>query len=149
MKLSSTTVEKLKSEWTGVVLMRNRMKRIVMFAFVGGSPGSGFSALAVSAVRDIVYNLPLLLAFDVLKQALAEAKNENLFVCSGNRPGLTQLMHCGKHSLPWIDWDALLKGIQHRNAIAHDGELFDQEQCLQDIASVETQLLAWDIIDTV
>ena len=56
-------------------------------------------------------------------------------------------MCCGKNFLPWIDWDALLKGVKHRNEVAHDGKLFDAAQCLQDIASVETQLLAWEIID--
>ena len=72
MKLNSTSVEKLRSAWNGVVLQRERMKSTVMITFAGGSTLSGFSVLAGFKVRDIVYNLPLLLAFDVLKKALDE-----------------------------------------------------------------------------
>ena len=140
MLLRPTAVAKLRSEWTGVIKMRDRMSTLVTVTFASG-------AITGPALRNVVYNLPLLLAFDVLNQALAEARNENLFACSGNRPGLTKLMHCGKDSLPWIDWGALRKGVQYRNAVAHDGELFDAKQCLQYIASVEAQLLAWEIID--
>ena len=148
MILNSTTVEELRSEWTGVVRMREHMKTIVMGTFAGGfGTASGFSALAGLAVQGVVYNLPLLLAFDVLKHSLTEANNEKQFACSGNRPGLTKLMRCGRNTLPWIDWDALLKGVGHRNEVAHDGKLFDQKQSLQDITSVEAQLLAWKIID--
>jgi hypothetical protein len=145
MKLSSATVEKLRVEWDGVVQMRTRMESIVMGTFAGGSPLSGFSSLAGFAVRDIVYNLPLLLAFDVLKQVLAKARDESLFVCSRNQLG--DLMESGKDFLPWIDWDALREGVRRRNAVAHDGELFDGKQCLKDIGSVEAQLVAWNIID--
>ena len=138
MILSPTAVAELRSEWTGVVKMRDRMKTVVIVTFAGG-------ALTGSALRNIVYNLPLLLAFDVLKQALAKAIDEDLFECS--KSSLGALMKCGKRSLPWIDWDTLKKGVGRRNEVAHDGKLFDGKQCLQDIASVEAQLLAWEIID--
>ncbi len=47
---------------------------------------------------------------------------------------------------PWIDWDKLRAGVRRRNEIVHDGTLFDSSVCLQDVASVEEQLVAWAII---
>lgn len=141
MVLSPTTVEELRSAWTGVVQMRERMKTIVVVTFAGG-------ALTGSTLRDVAYNLPLLLAFDVLKQALAEAANEKLFVCSP-RATLGKLMDSGKDSLSWIDWENLREGVRRRNAVAHDGVLVDGKQCLQDIDSVEAQLFAWKILSAV
>jgi hypothetical protein len=138
MILSPSTVEELRSAWTGVVQMRERMKTIVIVTFAGG-------ALTGPTLRNVVYNLPLLLAFDVLKQVLAEARDEKLFVCSP-RAQLGELMECGKESLSWIDWGNLREGVRRRNSVAHDGKLFDGKQCLQDIANVEAQLLAWEIV---
>ena len=142
MILSTNAVAELKSEWAGVVKMRDRMKTVVIVTFAGG-------ALTGSALRDIVYNLPLLLAFDVLKQTLTKAKYEGLLKCPKKTSSLGGLMKCAEHSLSiqWIDWDTLHEGKCRRNAVAHDGELFGQKQCLQDIASVEDQLRAWKIID--
>lgn len=138
MLLSPTAVAELRAEWIGVVQMRDRMKTLVTVTFATG-------ALTGPALRNVVYNLPLLLAFDVLKQALAKARDESLFVCSRNQLG--DLIECGKDSLPWIDWDVLREGVRRRNAVAHDGELIDGKQCLKDITSVEVQLVAWNIID--
>ena len=134
MKLSSTTVKELRSEWTGVVRQRERMKFAIMGIFAGGSPGSGISARAAFKVKDIVYNLPLLLAFDVLKQALDAARKEKLFACPGTTLG--KLMWCGRDALTWIDWDALKKGVEHRNEVAHDGKIFGEEEYLQEIEVV-------------
>ncbi|MDP1670786.1 MAG: hypothetical protein Q8L63_01745 [Alphaproteobacteria bacterium] len=139
--LSPATLEELRSAWTGVVQMRERMKTIIIVTFAGG-------ALTGPALREVVYNLPLLLSFDVLKQALAEAGNEKLFVCSARAP-LGKLMDCGRDSLAWIDWENLREGVRRRNAIAHDGQLFDGKQCLQDIDNVEAQLIAWKILSAV
>ena len=58
-------------------------------------------------------------------------------------------MECARDTLDWIDWKSLREGVRRRNQVAHDGELFDSTQCLQDIANVEAQLVAWGIIDPV
>jgi hypothetical protein len=89
----------------------------------------------------VVYNLPLLLAFDVLKQALLSARDEGQFAC--RRSQLGDLMDSAKSRLNWIDWDYLREGVRRRNEVAHDGKLFPAEQCLKDIAGVESQLVAW------
>ena len=75
------------------------------------------------------------------------AKDEGLFTCS--RSQLGTLMDAAKGSLAWIDWTSLRKGGRRRNAVAHDGALFEGKECIQDIANVEAQLTAWGIIDPI
>lgn len=142
MKLSPTAVKELQSEWDGVVKMQGTMKGTIILAFTGGlfRGGSG----AGNRLRDILYNLPLLLAFDVLKQTLIKAEAEDLFDCWNNSLGA--LMDRSKDSLPWKDWQALRDGVCRRNEVAHDGELFSQTECLKDIDRIEAQLVAWGII---
>ncbi len=138
MIVSTAASAVLSSEWTGVIRMCDRMKLLVIATFAGG-------AITGTALRNVVYNLPLLLALDVLKQALVQARDEKLFACS--RTQLGDLMESARDSLPWIDWKGLREGVRRRNEVAHDGKLVDSEQCIQDIASVEAQLVAWGVID--
>ncbi|HSQ57750.1 MAG TPA: hypothetical protein VLM40_18655 [Gemmata sp.] len=136
MLTSPAAVADLKGEWAGVIRMVDHCKRMVISAFVFGAPGTG--------IRNFVFNLPVLLAFDVLRQALIAARDQGSFSCkSGN---LGPLLSSAKSSLTWTDWQALKEGVDRRNKIAHDGEIFDQKQCLTDVANIETQLTAWSII---
>ncbi len=138
MKLSPEAVAELQEEWAGVVKMRDQMKTVVTVTFAGG-------ALTGTRLRSIIFNLPLLLAFDVLKQTLAKAKAEKLFKCKGDSLGA--LMDCAGQTLEWTNWKKMDEAKDRRNEIAHDGALFDQKQCLKDIDSIENQLSAWKIID--
>ena len=115
---------KLQSEWAGVVHMLNRMKTLVTVTFATGG-------ITGNALGNVVYNLPLLLAFDVLKQSLVQARNEGLIVDSRNQLGA--LMDSGQEALQWIDWDGLRGGVRRRNEVAHDGKLFDSQQCIQSV----------------
>jgi len=133
---SPASVAKLQSEWNGVVKMRERMKTMAVVAF-----GSG--AINAVALQGVLYNLPLLLAFDVLKQALVCAKNEGKFCCKGT--GLGALMKASRDSLDWISWTKVHDGVGRRDMVAHDGELFSADQCLSDIELVENQLKAWGV----
>ena len=128
----------LSTEWTGAVRMLDRMKNLVVGSFVG-------HGMATPGIAMVIYNLPLLLAFDVLKQVLVQARDEKSFTCSGSRLGA--LMDSAKDSLPWIDWNGLREGVRRRNEVAHDGKLFVSAQAIQDFESVEAQLVAWGIID--
>jgi hypothetical protein len=129
----------LQAEWDGVVRMRDRVRQLVLSTFavdVKKSPAFG----------DILYNLPYLLAFGVLKQVLLQAREEGRFTSS--RPQLADLMDSAKNSLEWIDWQCLREAVKRRNEVVKDGKLFGDVQCLQDIADIEAQLLAWGIITT-
>jgi len=138
MMTNAAKIAELKREWEGVIKMRERMRLLVVATFAGG-------AITGRALADVMYNLPVLLAFDVLGQALTAMRDEKLFACP--RKFLGDLMDGSKSALPWIQFNNLRDGVRRRNEIAHDGMLFDSVQCLQDIASIEEQLVAWSIID--
>jgi hypothetical protein len=130
---------RLKGEWAGVCRMKTRMQNLVIGTFVG----AGFTGPAVALV---VYNLPLLLAFDVLKQVLQQLAAEHHFVPRGQTLG--KLMDAAKPStsLAWLDWQGLRDGVLRRNEVAHDGVLHDSAVCMANIDLVERQLAAWRIV---
>jgi len=117
-------VAKLAEEWQGVVRMRERLRK----------QGASVEAL---------YNLPLLLAFDVLRSALRAIKKEGRFSSDGN--GLRALMKAAEEVVPWVDYRALRKGAKRRNAVAREGELFPAATCQHDVDNVSAQLRAWGI----
>ena len=129
----------LQAEWQGVVQMRERMQQLVISTFA-------FDPITSPAFGNVLYNLPFLLAFDVLKHVLLEAKEDGQFLVSG--PRLGDLMDSAQISLPWVDWQGLREAVNRRNEVAHDGKLLGDKQCLQDIADVEAQLLAWGVLTT-
>lgn len=139
MMVNLNSLASLQAEWDGTVRMRDRVRQLVLSTFavdVKKSPAFG----------DILYNLPYLLAFGVLKQVLLQAREEGRFTSS--RPQLADLMDSAKNSLEWIDWQCLREAVKRRNEVVKDGKLFGDVQCLQDIADIEAQLLAWGIITT-
>jgi hypothetical protein len=95
----------------------------------------------------MLYNLPFLLAFDLLKQVLMQESDEDKF--TGFLPELGDLMDSAKTSLTWVNWQCLREGVKRQNEVAHSGKLFGDIQCLQDIAYIESQLASWGIISTV
>ena len=96
------------------------------------------------AFGNVVYNLPFLLAFDVLKRALLRAKDEGCF--TGSRRHLGGLMESAKTALPWNDWQGLREAVKRQSEVARIGKLLGDIQCLQDIANIEAQLVAWGVI---
>jgi hypothetical protein len=127
-------LSKLASDWEGALRMRDRLQKRV------GAPSDGHAPVNAA---DAIYNLPLVLAFDVLRSALRAIKKEGRFSSEGN--GLRALMKAAEDALPWVDYKALRKGVKRRNAVARDGELFAAAVCLQDINNVAAQLRAWGI----
>jgi hypothetical protein len=130
----------LQAEWDGVVRMRERMRNLVVSTFA-------LNTLTSPAFGDILYNLPFLLAFDVLKQVLVQAREEGQFIGIGHQLG--DLVDSAKTSLSWNDWQCLREAVRRRNEVVKDGKLFGDVQCLQDMADIETQLVAWGIIPAV
>ncbi len=137
MIVNLNAVQTLQSEWHDVVRMRDRIQNLVVSTFA-------FDAKKSPIFGDILYNLPFLLALDVLKQVLLLAREDGRF--TGSRTQLDDLMDSAKTSLSWIDWQYLREGVKRRDEVAHHGKLFGDLQCLQYIAHIEAQLLAWRII---
>ena len=129
--------EALRDAWAGAERMRARMQAHVIGAF---------ARIPQVGLAHAIYNLPLLLACDVLRQALAHQKRQRLFKAKGNSLG--QLMESARDALQWIDYEGMRQVVVRRNAIAHDGLLFEAEVCLADIARIEAQLRAWGILNS-
>ena len=117
--------------------MLKRMRLLVVATF-------GFGSITAPAIAKVIYNLPLLLAFDVLRTVLRAARKEGKIASKGTQLG--DLMDAAQHALIWVDWHSLREGVRRRNGVAHDGELFSATECLQDIGNVRSQLIAWAII---
>ena len=137
MIMNLNSVATLQAEWDGAVRMRDCVRHLVISTFA-------FDAKKSPAFGDLLYNLPFLLAFSVLKEVLLQAREEGRFTSS--RPQLGDLIDSAKNSLPWIDWQCLREAVKRRNEVMQNGRLLGDVQCLQDIAEVEAQLIAWDII---
>ena len=137
MIMNLNSVATLQAEWDGAVRMRDRVRHLVISTFA-------FDAKKSPAFGDLLYNLPFLLAFSVLKEVLLQAREEGRFTSS--RPQLGDLIDSAKNSLPWIDWQCLREAVKRRNEVMQNGRLLGDVQCLQDIAEVEAQLIAWDVI---
>src|SRR5688572_27270139 len=116
MVTNPDTLIALQSEWDGVIKMRDRLKLLLMTTFTGG-------AMTAPALANVVYNLPVLLAYDVLSQVLLAGRDEGVF--ASPRTQLGHLMDSAKDAVSWINWDNLRAGVRRRNEIAHDGKLFD------------------------
>ncbi len=135
---NKTNVKKLQSDWDGVDKLFQRMRYVTMVSFLGGLGISG----AGMVVGKVVFNLPVLLAFDVLKNVVQSVRDEGRFFWPNNK-----LWEGAQAVLPWNNWDELKAGVDRRNKIAHDGEIFERSICCKDIENVQEQLVSWGIID--
>jgi hypothetical protein len=125
----------IRSEWSAVVRVRERMGKLM-----AGPVGS----IADGALQSVVYNLPLLLAFNVLERVLQALKKQRQIPGHGERLG--ELLDIFQGDPSWLEWSVLRDGERRRHAIEHDGELFPGVDCLADIAAVEEQLAAWQLL---
>ena len=125
----------IRSEWSAVVRVRERMRKLMT-----GPVGS----ISDGALQSVVYNLPLLLAFNVLEKVLQALRKQRQIPGHGERLG--ELMDIFQGDPSWLEWSVLRDGERRRHAIEHDGELFAGVDCLADIAAVEEQLEAWQLL---
>jgi hypothetical protein len=128
-------VAAIRSEWSAVVTVRERMRNLM-----AGPVGS----IADGALYSVVYNLPLLLAFNVLERVLRTLKKQRQI--PGQEQQLGELMDLFQGDPSWLEWSVLRDGERRRHAITHTGELFSGVECLADIAAVEEQLAAWGLL---
>jgi len=129
-------LETLKTQWQGVIQMRERMDHLVVTTFA-------FDPITSPIFGNILYNLPLVLAFDVLKQVLLQMNEKDPFP---DFQQLGDLMDSRQASLAWIDWQGLRDGVKRLTEVQYGGTLLGDKQCLQDIAQIESQLVAWGVI---
>lgn len=137
MIVNPSALSTLQSEWQGVVRMRERIRHLVVSTFA-------FDSMQSPTFGDVLYNLPLVLAFDVLTKTLLFARDESTFTGSGFQ--LDDLMDAAKTAVSWLDWQFLREGAKRHNQITQNAKLYGDLQCLLYIARIEDQLNAWDII---
>ena len=135
--LAPAAIASITVEWSGAERMLARMRGIVGVT-VGSNPATA------DPLARVVYNLPLLLAFEALRGALIAARDTGYFACGSDYPG--PLMDAARDALLWLDWQALRDGLRRRNRVAHDGDLYGADQCIADVQCVEAQLAGWGII---
>ena len=140
MIVNPSALSTLQSEWQGVVRMRERVRHLVVSTFA-------FDSTQSPTFGDVLYNLPLVLAFNVLTQTLLFARDERKFIGSGSQ--LDDLMDAARTAVSWLDWQYLREGVKRRNAITQNAKLYGDLQCLLYIARIEDQLGAWGIISAV
>jgi len=112
MAIDPGTLLTLQDQWDGVVRMRERMDHLVISTFA-------FDPITSPVFGDILYNLPLTLAINVLNAALAQVSDVGL---------------------------VMQEILQRGHELAQQGKLFGDKQCLRDIAAIESQLLNWGLI---
>lgn len=111
--------------------MRERVRHLVVSTFA-------FDSTQSPTCGDVLYNLPLVLAFDVLTQTLLFARDERKFIGSGSQ--LDDLMDAARTAVSWLDWQYLREGVKRGNAITQNAKLYGDLQCLLYIARIEDQL---------
>jgi hypothetical protein len=127
----------VQAEWQTVIRMRDRVQNLIFST-------SALDAKKSPAFGDILYNLPVGLAFDVLKQVLLRAKEEDLVPDSSHQ--LSDLLDSARTALDWIDWHSLREAVHRRAEGAQQEKLFGDRQCLKYLAIIEAQLVAWGIL---
>ena len=95
---------------------------------------------------ETFYNLPLLLAYGILDQVLAELIDQGTIQCAKGRALLGDKMTASKGSLPWRNYVQVETGKAARNALAHEAKLLRKNDCLAYIDAIEVELKAWQVL---
>ena len=90
------------------------------------------------------YNLPFVLAYALLDQALNVLIQQGAFSCSDWQ--LQRKMKASKGTLNWVNYALVDAGRDDRNKLAHQAELFTKELCLKYVRAVGDELDAWGLI---
>lgn len=131
-------LEEAKKNWAGVEALRDKLHASAIMSVMGGG------ALFPVTLSDAAQNLPMMHAFGVLNDVLAQLESEGHFKCK--RKHLRPLVEASEKALCWIDFDAIQTGIDDRNKVAHEGELLSRGECWEHIDAVKAELSAWGVI---
>lgn len=99
-------------------------------------------AIINESTQEDFYNVPFLLAYGVLEQALTKLiehkpeKNKTLF-CR---------METSKNHLTWQNYAVVDAGRIARNDLAHKAKLLGQAECFAYIDAIEAELKAWGVL---
>jgi len=106
-------------------------------------PGGGFIN---ETPPESFCNLPFLLAYAILDQALAELIDQGTIQCHKKRPLLGEKMAASVNALPWKNYALVDSRKTARNDLAHEAKLLDKIDCFRFIDAIETELKAWNVL---
>ena len=93
------------------------------------------------------FNLPVVLAFSLLDEVLDSLMAQGAFPPPrGHRPMLGPKMAASRAHLPWQDYIRVERGKDQRNALAHQGVLISNADCLAIVDAIGVELVAWGAI---
>lgn len=90
------------------------------------------------------FNLPLVLAYSCLEDALNHLIEECHFACAGR--WLDDKMKAARNAGLFIDYAELELGRAARNEIAHEGALHDKKTCVRFVDAIGYELRSLKII---
>lgn len=96
-----------------------------------------------AGIRNFCFNLLLASAFSVLEEVLRQLRTEGKFASKKDQLGY--LMSASQAAVPWSDYGLIEKGRQERNLSVHQRKYMSHEQCRDDIAGIERELVAWGL----
>jgi hypothetical protein len=99
-----------------------------------------------AGIRDLCFNLLLASALSVLEDTLRALRKQGEFSCKDSRFG--PLMKHSQQALPWVNWMLIDTARDERNKSVHERVHLPHARCRDYIAAIETELLAWRVLQT-
>jgi hypothetical protein len=90
---------------------------------------------------DEFYNLPFMLAYSVLEDAIDFLDVSGKIAKAGWKLG--PRMEVAKTVLTWIDFALVDDGREKRNDLAHEAKLLPRKDCIHYIEAIGAELKAW------
>lgn len=137
MIYDQTIRSEISQEWAAVVKLcagSHRQALIPGAEFINETPPVSF------------YNLPFLLAYAVLDQALTELIDQGTIQCGKKKPMLGDKIAASVNVLAWQNYALIEAGRIARNELAHDARLLGRNDCFTYIDAIEAELKAWSIL---
>ncbi|KAA5535654.1 hypothetical protein FYK55_28510 [Roseiconus nitratireducens] len=138
MIADSASLDAARKNWSGVEALREKLN-VSAFSAVGVVGGTFPFSLA-----DAAHNVPLLHAFSVLNDVLAQLASEGHFSCKSHFLGA--LVAKSANQLPWRDVESVKSGIKDRNRVAHLGVMLSRCTCWKHIDTIKLELTQFGIL---
>ena len=135
---NATALAEIQQSWAGIEALRSKLQVSALASM--GSFGGNFPFTLANAA----HNLPFIHAYAALNDALKQLADEGHFTCKSIFLG--ELLERSEKVLQWRDFDLIRVGAEHRNAVAHHGQLLNRGDCWKYVDAVKVELSAWRII---
>ena len=97
-----------------------------------------------SKFLDFCHSLVLVHAYSVLQATLEQYKRERTFSAKGRE--LQRLTQASRPGLNWIDYDAVDRGRDKRNDVAHKGQYPPRSDSWSYMKAIEAELVGWGVV---